>query len=329
MSEESAFVRAILADPGDRVTRLVYADWLDERSDPRGEYLRLLCAARGGPVRARLEELRPGIDPLWAALMEREHAADREVGAAENAGVCVRSYCRETNAGPSRFCEGCAHPLPLPRGTVLAGRYRIDRLLHAVTGRGGWNFGPIYQAADLANPLVPVVVREFTRSGPEDFRAGLPFFRAAHDTHRLLRASPLVPDVFEFIEERQSAYLVTEHLPGPSLDDLFGDTYAPGRQHLLDWIAELDRLRIVARPAPLIEESRRRLFEWALDLGKSLCDLLALMHAQEPPLLKRNLGLDDLLVNQEGKVKAVNLGLAWRTSAPEVLCWRPLRAWTC
>jgi uncharacterized protein (TIGR02996 family) len=34
MTEEAAFVAAILAAPRDDTPRLVFADWLDERGDP-------------------------------------------------------------------------------------------------------------------------------------------------------------------------------------------------------------------------------------------------------------------------------------------------------
>ena len=40
MSDDEAFIRAIVDSPGDDTPRLVYADWLDEHSDPRGDYLR-------------------------------------------------------------------------------------------------------------------------------------------------------------------------------------------------------------------------------------------------------------------------------------------------
>src|SRR5262249_37551795 len=41
MTDETPFLRAILAKPGDATTRLVYADWLEERGDPRSPFLRL------------------------------------------------------------------------------------------------------------------------------------------------------------------------------------------------------------------------------------------------------------------------------------------------
>jgi uncharacterized protein (TIGR02996 family) len=40
MSVEEPFIRAIVDSPGDETPRLVYADWLEERGDPRAPYLR-------------------------------------------------------------------------------------------------------------------------------------------------------------------------------------------------------------------------------------------------------------------------------------------------
>ena len=44
MSEHAAFVRSILAAPDDDLPRLVYADFLDEHGDPRGEFIRVQLA---------------------------------------------------------------------------------------------------------------------------------------------------------------------------------------------------------------------------------------------------------------------------------------------
>src|SRR5579862_9776635 len=38
-----SFLQAILDNPDDDAPRLVFADWLDERGDPRGELLRIQC----------------------------------------------------------------------------------------------------------------------------------------------------------------------------------------------------------------------------------------------------------------------------------------------
>jgi uncharacterized protein (TIGR02996 family) len=79
MNTEAALIRAILAAPRDPVPRLAYADWLEERADPRAEYLRLRVAldrpaeTGQGPedLLQRLGGLEKTIDPLWAALMIR------------------------------------------------------------------------------------------------------------------------------------------------------------------------------------------------------------------------------------------------------------------
>jgi uncharacterized protein (TIGR02996 family) len=44
MPDKAAFLEAILAAPDDDMLRLVYADWLEECGDPKGEFIRLQCA---------------------------------------------------------------------------------------------------------------------------------------------------------------------------------------------------------------------------------------------------------------------------------------------
>ena len=49
MSEEAAFLEAIAKHPQDRTARLVFADWLQERDDPRAEGYRALGLRRRIP----------------------------------------------------------------------------------------------------------------------------------------------------------------------------------------------------------------------------------------------------------------------------------------
>jgi uncharacterized protein (TIGR02996 family) len=77
MNEESAFLAAIQAAPQDDAVRLVYADWLEERDDPRGEFIRLQAEMLALPaysdryvrLKARREELRPRIEAAWLRTM--------------------------------------------------------------------------------------------------------------------------------------------------------------------------------------------------------------------------------------------------------------------
>jgi uncharacterized protein (TIGR02996 family) len=78
MMDESGFLDAIRANPGDDMHRLVYADWLEERGDPRGDFLRLRIAlAATAPDHTdrvagehELSRLRKGCDAAWLAVIE-------------------------------------------------------------------------------------------------------------------------------------------------------------------------------------------------------------------------------------------------------------------
>ena len=62
MTEEDDFLANVVADPDADEPRLAYATWLEQRADPRGEFIRLQCE------RARL----PADSPSYRHLLERE-----------------------------------------------------------------------------------------------------------------------------------------------------------------------------------------------------------------------------------------------------------------
>jgi uncharacterized protein (TIGR02996 family) len=76
VTEDEAFIRAIVSSPGDDLPRLVYADWLDERNDPRGAYLRAevewaKAKQTAGFLALRLNGFAEGLDPMWVARVSR------------------------------------------------------------------------------------------------------------------------------------------------------------------------------------------------------------------------------------------------------------------
>jgi uncharacterized protein (TIGR02996 family) len=113
MKDEDALVNAILESPNDDALRQVYADWLEERGDPRGELLRTEAALaalpakdkRAGKLRARLQELRLGIDERWLALLDR---APLE-GCFRFRLKCPQRWegLKPTEEPSVRFCEAC------------------------------------------------------------------------------------------------------------------------------------------------------------------------------------------------------------------------------
>lgn len=68
MSEQDAFLKEILANPADREVRLVFADWLEEQGDPRGELIRL---------QIQLEEMKSS-DRGYGTVRKKERALFKE-----------------------------------------------------------------------------------------------------------------------------------------------------------------------------------------------------------------------------------------------------------
>lgn len=76
MTDHDAFLEAIIEQPDADFPRLHYADWLDERGDPRGEFIRVQCelaahpkhhtAETGCPLRRREQELLSTHGAIWA-----------------------------------------------------------------------------------------------------------------------------------------------------------------------------------------------------------------------------------------------------------------------
>jgi uncharacterized protein (TIGR02996 family) len=88
MNEEEGFLQKLLDGPAEDATRLVYADWLEERGDvqsvARAEYLRLTVLSEKDktkrPVAKRLQELAAALDTDWLAVVSRlkvENCANR------------------------------------------------------------------------------------------------------------------------------------------------------------------------------------------------------------------------------------------------------------
>jgi uncharacterized protein (TIGR02996 family) len=128
MGEDEAFIRAIVDNPGDDLPRLVYADWLDDRADPRGPYLRAEReAVETGDV-ARLRELAAGLDPVWVARVSRPPV-----------GVCVGSVI--TDCGP-QLTTGDTEAAQQRLGAELSAEYLAFLLnynggqLHTGSGPG-------------------------------------------------------------------------------------------------------------------------------------------------------------------------------------------------
>jgi len=78
MAESIAFINRILDDPENNVARLIYADWLDEKGDPQGEFIRaqicLLTCAHDDPRRMDLERREKALREVHSAELKQSHS---------------------------------------------------------------------------------------------------------------------------------------------------------------------------------------------------------------------------------------------------------------
>jgi uncharacterized protein (TIGR02996 family) len=125
MDEEAAFTAAILAAPRDDTPRLLFADWLDERGDPRGEWLRVTVRLQQlvwnfapaemrakhqwvrevARLQRRLRELRAVVPEAWALRVQAGYIEHCNVADAN----CPREWLRlpESDRPDRRRCTSC------------------------------------------------------------------------------------------------------------------------------------------------------------------------------------------------------------------------------
>ncbi|HZY90594.1 MAG TPA: TIGR02996 domain-containing protein [Gemmataceae bacterium] len=148
MSDDAAFLRAIADAPTDDAPRLVYADWLEERGDPRAEFLRLEVSLR-----------QPTTDrAVYRTLCQREQALVRRLDPAW--AQRVRRY---TTPPPCRDIARLVPELaPLARTTIRLHPHRLVGELEAAASKVGgqflWPAGePWPVCPDCQVSLAPVV----------------------------------------------------------------------------------------------------------------------------------------------------------------------------
>ena len=138
--QETQLLHEMIRHPDDPEPRLIYADWLEERGDQRGEYLRLQTAfatkEESDPERRRskqrLKALREQIDTAW--LMAVETADIENCPASETASETVEikyacpkkwSQLQSTDDETVRFCDECNRHVYHCESVAEAKRYAL------------------------------------------------------------------------------------------------------------------------------------------------------------------------------------------------------------
>ena len=178
-------------------------------------------------------------------------------------------------------------PLPLKKGEVMRGRYKIRERI----GQGG--MGSIYLADDnrLEGRLCALKEVEYDRALPPKIlnEAREQFLREATVLARL--DHPNLPKVSDFFSNGLRDYLVMDYVPGNDLRTLMLEA---------------------RRNKTFLDE--RQVLGWA----NQLADALTYLHSQEPPIIHRDLKPSNLKIMPNGLLKLVDFGLVKILAPDEV-----------
>lgn len=171
--------------------------------------------------------------------------------------------------------------MALPIGTVLDGKYRIDKIL----GEGG--MGTVYRVAQDAGPGMPpyhYAVKELLigpSTSKEDRDVAIDRFNKEVALLRGLK-NPHIASLMVPFQERGNYYFVMEFVPGRSLEKILEDA-----------------------KGPLPEE---RVIKWMIQV----CEALTYIHTRTPPIILRDLKPGNIMVTPDDEVQLIDFGIARR-----------------
>lgn len=197
--------------------------------------------------------------------------------------------CRREVPRDARYCPLCGESVRrpgiaaasgtglLPPQHCLNGRYMIERRL----AQGGQS--AVYLTRDIAAGNARRAVKEMSQAHllPHEREGAINrFLREALLLQQL--DHPMLAKVYESFTEDNKHYLAMEYVPGKTLEDEMIELGRP-----LDW-------------EPVVR--------WAVQL----CDVLAYLHTQNPPIVYRDLKPANVMLTSDGHLKLIDFGIARR-----------------
>lgn len=157
-------------------------------------------------------------------------------------------------------------------GTVLVNKYEILKEI----GRGGMSV--VYLAMDK-HLNKQWAVKEIRRSakGQDDEIVVNSLLAEANLMKRL--DHPALPRIVDIIETGQTIYIVMDYIEGDSLDKNLAEYGVPSEEKVIDW-------------------------------AKQICDALAYLHSQKPPIIYRDMKPANVMLKPEGNIKIIDFGIA-------------------
>jgi len=165
----------------------------------------------------------------------------------------------------------------LPAHTVLQERYEIL----AVQGVGG--MGAVYRARDLRFSAVVkiVAVKEMMNTAPDPRLRRISVQNFEREANILASLShPAIPKIFDYFSEGARSYLILEFIEGQTMEHLLEKHQRPFSQ------------------------------EEAVAWGIQVCDVLAYLHSQKPPVIFRDMKPSNLMIRPDGRLMVIDFGIA-------------------
>ncbi len=161
-------------------------------------------------------------------------------------------------------------------GSILLQRYQIASVLHQDDTK------VIYKARDLIFPEQEryVALKEIHYLGSDPTQRTIAvrtFQREANVLATLYH--PAVPTIYDFFDQNNRVYLVTELINGTDLEELLYKT--------------------TSLPIP-------KIMEWSI----ALCDLLTYLHTMTPTIILRVLKPSSIMIDAQGKLRMINFSLS-------------------
>jgi serine/threonine protein kinase len=165
---------------------------------------------------------------------------------------------------------------PLNPGTILAGRYSIERLL------GGGGMGVVYLARDQRLANRPCAIKEMVDhfiDQQQRLEANDYFAREADTLAQLKHQA--IPAITDRFDDQNRHYLVMEYVEGRNLEE-----------------------ELAARNNDPLPEGL------VIDVARQLCDVLAYLHNMAPPIVYRDMKPSNVMLTSKGRAVLVDFGIA-------------------
>ena len=157
-------------------------------------------------------------------------------------------------------------------GTVIDGKYEILKEI----GRGGMSI--VYLAMDKRlNKQWAVKEIRKKSSGKHDEIVINSLLAEANMMKKL--DHPSLPRIVDIIEDGSTIYVIMDYIEGESLDKILNEYGAQPEELVSGW-------------------------------AKQLCDALAYLHSQKPPIIYRDMKPANVMLKPEGNIKIIDFGIA-------------------